>query len=671
MSYSIHIRFVGQWVLDHKEDEVLPISYMIEEIEKEFGESIELKDESITELELVLTNDKIQPDEVNTKIINIFSNHYKQENDLKNIEIEIATYEAIETKETTKEESTQDVPTKPLEESHSNTSHLEELTKEVEALVGAEDFKALIKEVCLLAPMIHENKTQDIFHQQSYLFSINEGCGLTTYLKLFSEIIQELKLREMYYGDKVLEIHLFPQQNDRPDPIEMALKIISENKKAKAQILLIDISEWMSEMNTPTFKRFLSTLDHFKSNYILAFRIPFIENEVLEKVRYSLNDLMFVKTLCFPPFSPMELQMCAKNELEKYHFKMENNAWEGFQVRLSEEKSDGKFYGMNTVKKVVHELLYKKQLYNAIKNTNDFVIHKKDTQDLCHSFVLNELSGEEELNQLVMAPQLREKIEEVISQIELSQSSLHFSTPCIHMRFVGNPGTGKTTVARIIGKILKEKGVLRIGNFFEYSGRDFCGRYVGETAPKTASMCRDAYGSVLFIDEAYSLYRGDDNSRDYGREALDTLIAEMENHRSDFVVIMAGYTDDMAKLMEGNAGLASRMPYVIEFPNFTREQLTQIYLSMLSKVKYEEEVVAMVEEYFKHLPDEIIEAKEFSNARFVRNLFERTQSKAAMRCRLQKKNVLVVTRDDFKRATSDKEFSIILQKKKRIGFDAE
>ena len=152
--------------------------------------------------------------------------------------------------------------------------------------------------------------------------------------------------------------------------------------------------------------------------------------------------------------------------------------------------------------------------------------------------------------------------------------------PCIHMRFVGNPGTGKTTVARIIGKILKEKGVLRIGNFYEYAGRDFCGRYVGETAPKTASICRDAYGSVLFIDEAYSLYRGDDNSRDYGREALDTLIAEMENHRNDFVVIMAGYTDDMDKLMAGNMGLASRMPYTIEFPNFTREQLYEIFESM-------------------------------------------------------------------------------------------
>ena len=117
------------------------------------------------------------------------------------------------------------------------------------------------------------------------------------------------------------------------------------------------------------------------------------------------------------------------------------------------------------------------------------------------------------LSRLVGAEGIKQRVDEIISQIELSRRDPSLGTPSIHMRFVGSPGTGKTTVARIVGKILKERGVLRVGNFYEYSGRDFCGRYIGETAPRTASMCRDAYGSVLFIDEAYSLYRGDDNAR--------------------------------------------------------------------------------------------------------------------------------------------------------------
>jgi SpoVK/Ycf46/Vps4 family AAA+-type ATPase len=237
------------------------------------------------------------------------------------------------------------------------------------------------------------------------------------------------------------------------------------------------------------------------------------------------------------------------------------------------------------------------------------------------------------------------------------------------MRFVGNPGTGKTTVARILGKILKENGVLRVGNFYEYSGRDLCGRYIGETAPKTASICRDAYGSVLFIDEAYSLYRSDGNDRDYGREALDTLIAEMENHRDDLVVIMAGYTDDIQKLMEGNLGLASRMPYVLEFPNFSKSELYEIFSSMVkSKFNYDKDMLDAAKKYFENLSDALLAEKEFSNARFVRNLFERTWAKAAMRCQLNNQTEVVLTRDDFERASSDKEFACMVPKKTLIGF---
>jgi SpoVK/Ycf46/Vps4 family AAA+-type ATPase len=314
--------------------------------------------------------------------------------------------------------------------------------------------------------------------------------------------------------------------------------------------------------------------------------------------------------------------------------------------------------------------VYQKLLANSKKQEKSMQLTVNDTKSICADASDTNLSGMEQLNKLVGIDSIKTRVEEIIAQIELSLKDSSIQRPCIHMRFVGNPGTGKTTVARIIGKILKERGVLRVGAFFEYAGRDFCGRYIGETAPKTTSICRDAYGSVLFIDEAYSLYRGNGDTRDYGREAIDTLIAEMENHRSDFVVIMAGYTSDMENLMEGNLGLASRMPYIIEFPNFSREQLYNIFVSMVkNKFKYDDSLFDVAHNFFINLPEEVISSKEFSNARYVRNLFERTWAKAAMRCQLNGKTDIVITHDDFEHASADKEFATDMPKKTRIGFN--
>ena len=127
--------------------------------------------------------------------------------------------------------------------------------------------------------------------------------------------------------------------------------------------------------------------------------------------------------------------------------------------------------------------------------------------------------------------------------------------------------------------------------------------------------------------------------------------------------------DEMETLMHGNAGLASRMPYVIEFPNFTREQLFSIYMSMArASFATDDELEGVVKTYFDQLPDALLASKEFSNARFVRNLFERTCAKASMRCQLERRQDIVLTRDDFERSIADKEFKFMMQKKSRIGF---
>lgn len=541
----------------------------------------------------------------------------------------------------------------------------ESVLAKIDSHVSANEFKALAHEINLLAPQFKECGTENIFLQQNYLFAINDGCGLKTFLNEFVDLINCLGLCSV--STSVNYAKLRRRQSPNDDPFEEVLSEV--HNKGGYVLSCIDICDWMNDVNTGEFKTFLLNLVEVCQNSILVFRIPFIDKEVMDNVGRALNDVMFIRSVSFAPYTIEEVDKIAEGLLQNFGFSIEESAWKYFNARIREESSDGRFYGDGTIYKVVSELLYQKHLVNARAESANKVISLADTERLCNVDFVDDKSGLEMLDSLIGTEKIKARILEIISQIELVHNHKGMGNPCLHMRFVGNPGTGKTTVARIIGKILKEKNILRVGEFFEHSGRDFCGRYIGETAPKTLSMCREAYGSVLFIDEAYSLYKGPDDFKDYGREALDTLIAEMENHRNDFVVIMAGYTDEMENLLNGNAGLASRMPYTIEFPNFTREQLYDIFVTMCkNKVPYSEDMLADVKEYFLNLDEAFVSSREFSNARYVRNLYERVCAKAAMRAQLAGESEVVLTKEDFAHAIVDKDFVHINKKRNRIGF---
>lgn len=539
--------------------------------------------------------------------------------------------------------------------------------EKIDKLVGAKEFKDFAKEIVKVAPIIKKKRSQDVFAAQGYLFSIGDGCGLSTYLELFATLVEVLGLASIVAFSSVVEIKLDLTSKPAED-LSVVYNVLENGDSELVKLLCIDIGKWIDKTDTEDFKKLLKNMQKASDKFIFAFRVPFVDKDVLGRVATSLNDLMSVRVLSIPPFDNVQTKEIARRDLQNYGLEMSVAAWQCFFERIAEEKRDGKFYGLNTIKKVVKELVYKKQvaLSNGAKDAT--LIGVKDARKIC-SYKDDKGEGMAQLDKLVGCEQIKRQIEEILAQIELAKTQSGLEKPCLHMRFVGSPGTGKTTVARILGKILKEKEVLRIGNLYEYKGRDFCGQYIGETAPKTSGMCRDAYGSVLFIDEAYSLYRGDDNSRDYGIEAIDTLISEMENHKDDLVVIMAGYTDDMEKLMDGNRGLKSRMPYTIEFPNFTRGQLFEIYKSMAAdKFKIADDLYPAVKAYFEGLSDEVLNSKNFSNARFVRNLFERTWAKAAMRCQLEGQKSVALCASDFTNASSEKDFAFQIEKKIKLGF---
>lgn len=515
---------------------------------------------------------------------------------------------------------------------------------EIRGLHGAEQFIALCEGIRKTAPVFRQRNLQPICTSICYLFSMDKGCGYTTSLQLLSKLMQEEALLSVKREPQ--EIVLDPEGTNK-DALSNAARVISN---CANRVVGVDISNWCDKVSAPEFRDFLLNMQSLKKEAVYVFRLPYLEHSVLERIEEALSDVMRVQKVVFPPMSATALQEISRKKLEEKGFTATPEAWELFQLRLAEEKSDGRFYGIRTAEKILEDMIFLKvQVLAAGESKEENCISAEDLATLTDDPKQN-LSAEEMLNRLVGVDKLREKIYEFINQIEFAKKTSGVSAPSMHMRFIGNPGTGKTTIARILGKLLKERGLLSKGYFFEHAGGDFIGMYVGHTAPKTLALCRDAYGSVLFIDEAYTLANA--NYRDgsgYAKEAIDTLIAQMENHRDDMVVIMAGYPQDMERLMVLNQGLPGRMPFVLEFPNYTRQELFAIFLRMVENSAFTltSDAEAAAQAYFENLDERILAAKDFSNARFARNLFERTWSKTVTRSQFDGGDIHVITKADF------------------------
>ena len=235
-------------------------------------------------------------------------------------------------------------------------------------------------------------------------------------------------------------------------------------------------------------------------------------------------------------------------------------------------------------------------------------------------------------NSLIGLKPVKTRIKETASLLLVDKAreklGLVNESPTLHMSFSGNPGTGKTTVALKMANLLFRLGYVRKGHLVTVTRDDLVGQYIGHTAPKTKEVLKKAMGGVLFIDEAYYLYRPE-NERDYGQEAIEILLQVMENNRDDLVVILAGYKDKMDKFFESNPGFRSRIAHHIEFPDYSNNELLEIAEVMVASMNYKfnEESKRAMAEYIK------IRKKQphFANARSIRNAIDRARLRQANR----------------------------------------
>lgn len=379
--------------------------------------------------------------------------------------------------------------------------------------------------------------------------------------------------------------------------------------------------------------------------------------------------------LDFPNYSRDELKKITELMLKKRAYTIDESAFEKLLDITDVKRKEPNFANAREIRNILDQVVMCQNLRCIGSNDRELALvdvntYIKDSKinlpTSGEGFSKKILTAEEELDNLIGLSLVKRMVKKIKAYAKRNKNDTDFN---LHMCFYGNPGTGKTEVARILSRILYDAGILPEAKLTETDFHGLIGKYVGETAPKTLAKINDAMGGVLFIDEAYILANtsgSDDTSAGYGEEAIATLLKEMEDRRGQFYVILAGYKDEMKSMISTNPGLESRIQFALDFPDYTREELGEIALAFLKKKKYEIENDALellldITEYYRNRPN-------FANARTVRNILDQVIMNQNLRAEDDEEDRTIIL-SDVKDYIADENINLNETKKSgKIGF---
>ena len=530
-------------------------------------------------------------------------------------------------------------------ESAAPKESVEDVLAELDSLVGLEGVKAEVKRIVNLAKVNEARRAQGLkvppmtYHM---VFTGNPGTGKTTVARIVARAFRALGIAK---GGQLVE-------TDRSGLVgryagETAVKTNAKVDEAIGGILFVDEAYQLASSDSDDYgKEAIATL--LKRMEDDRDKLIVIAAGYTDEMRDFLDAnsglrSRFSKTIEFADYTAKELAAIFRSMAKKNEFVLAADLEEGLDAAMVKltAKRDRTFGNARFVRQLFEDATGRQANRLAESGNLD--------ADALKTLVLADLGlGERktdvraptvdevlaELDSLVGLKPVKDELRRLIATVRANkmreEKGLENNvTMSYNFVFTGNPGTGKTTVARILGKAFRALGVLDRANFVETDRSGLVAKYEGQTAAKTNKLIDSAMGGILFIDEAYQLNQGENDQ--YGSEAVATLLKRMEDARGSMVVIIAGYSNEMKKFMEINSGLESRFNRTIEFPDYSAKELAEIYRSMAKKAKYRlsDDVEHWLVPYISMLTDK--RDKNFGNARWARNLFEKSVERQALR----------------------------------------